>query len=157
MCALIIFLIFFCRPWEWWPKLWENVGMPMEQLGWQLCELKKHCHSSANRKASKCNWNFVGTLLSSNLLLGVLEAGCSTSLRERRALLLSLQWNMVNWKLPRVSLGPEAAMGILSVHYGYFFPDSYRMLCSLLLFLLTKLVFKDDRQPLGSCCAVDGL
>lgn len=53
--------------------------------------------------------------------------------------------------------GSRGSHGILSVHYGYFFPDSYRMLCSLLLFLLTKLVFKDDWQPLGSCCAVDGL
>lgn len=29
--------------------------MPMERQGLQLCGLRKHCHSSVNKKASKCN------------------------------------------------------------------------------------------------------
>lgn len=120
--------------------------MPMEQLDWQLCELKKHCHSSANRKASKCNCSFMGTLLSSYLLLGVFGRPVLPHWESGGYCFLLLQWNMVNWKLPRVPLGPEAATGSLLCTADASSQDSYRMLCSLLLFLSAKLVFKRRLQ-----------
>lgn len=89
--ALMIFLVFSCRPWEWWLKLWENVGMPMEQLGLQLCGLRKHYHSSVSRKASKCKFcGFAWTLLFLQICSWVLiwEVSCSTSLRGNRRILL---------------------------------------------------------------------
>lgn len=144
MYVLIIFLIFSCRPWEWWLKLWENVGMPMEQLGWQLCELKKHCHSSANRKASKCNRSFEGTLLSSYLLLGVFGRPVVLPHWERTedaaSSCCSGMWLIESF--PGFLWAQRQPQGSFACTMDASSQDSYRMLSSLLLFLLTKLVFR---------------
>lgn len=73
----------------------------------------------------------------------VWEASCSTSLRTNGGrCFLALQWNVVNGKRPRFLWAQRQPRGSFVCTMDASSQDSYRMLCSLLLFLLTKLVFR---------------
>lgn len=142
------------KPWEWWLKLWENAGMPMEQLDWQLCELKKHCHSSANRKASKCNCSFLGTLPLFVSAPGRVWEACSTSLGERRALLPLAAVEYGQLKASQSSSGPRGRHGDPCCALWTPLPRTVTGCCVVYFcFYQHSLFLKDDCWPLGSCCA----
>lgn len=81
--------------------------MPMEQLGLQLYGLRKHCHNSVNRKASKCNSAALPELYFFFRSAPGFQFGRSvvpTSLRGNRRMFCNC--NKVNENLPRISLDP---------------------------------------------------
>lgn len=115
-----------CRLWEWWLKSWENVGMLMERPGWRLCGLRKHCHSSVNRKASKCNPAALAELyFFFRSAPGFHLGGQSFYLTEREqkeiaSFCSSLIRSTKNF--PGFLGTQDTAIWVLSVHYERFFP-----------------------------------
>lgn len=117
----------------------------MEPLDLQLWGLRKHCHNSVNRKASKCSSVALPELCFFFRSAPGFSFETSAVLPHWEGLggycFLLQQCEKVNEKLPRISLDPgNSHVGLFSALWTLLSQDSYKVLCSLPLFLInTKL------------------
>lgn len=118
----------------------------MAPLGWQPCGLRRHCHSSASRRALRCKAApSLELAFPFTSAPGYHPKGHLFYLTEREQRIL-LPFTRVWWgqlRIPQDFFGPrKPAMRVFPVHYERFFPRTVIKRCVVYLyFLLTQNLF----------------